>query len=292
MRKTPEAFRPSVTNATVRMLPLVREQAREWKAGWCAYPDGFENNPDIEVFCGGENEKMDRAAACWRQGNLLHFGFEQSPAEMNEAGQRLLLNCVAYISRFTEDRPIAVTPSVFAGAVALPRAYLDRRLRDKGDATEIDWIAGKGILDSLKGKTPEEIRTWYAENRGFLHPGWDAKLEVDKQARALGAAVDTLEFFDRGIEAVRKGGDEARRSFRLLSDYAPDQAPKKPDVSSWETWLSENRSYLFFSDQGDYAWYVDPLAKKRGVPTQQLRGPGRASKPAVTAESFSPATSK
>src|SRR5262245_37513934 len=177
---------------------------------------------------------MSRAAACWRQGNLLHFGFEQSPAEMNEGGQRLLLNCVAYISRFTEDRPIAVTPSVFAGAVALPRAYLDRRLREKGDATEIDWIVGKNILDDLKGKTPEEIRTWYAENRGFLHPGWDAKLEVDKQARALGAAVDTLEFFDRGIEAMRKGGDEARRAFRLLSDYAPDQTPQKADVSSWE----------------------------------------------------------
>jgi hypothetical protein len=107
------------------LSPCSRSSGRlgkQWKAGWCTYPDGFEENPDIEVFCGGENEKMASAAACWRQGHLLHFGFEQSPAEMNEAGQRLLLNAIAYISRFTEDRPIAVTPSVFAGPVAVPRA--------------------------------------------------------------------------------------------------------------------------------------------------------------------------
>jgi hypothetical protein len=26
---------------------------------------------------------------------------------------------------------------------------------------------------------------------------------------------------------------------------------------------------------GDYRWYIDPLAKKRGVPTAELRGPKR-----------------
>ncbi len=283
-RKTPPAFRPPVTNTTVLMLPLVRDKARQWRAGWCTYPDGFETNPDIEVFCGGENEKMAAAAACWRQGNLLHFGFEQSPEEMNEAGQRLLLNCIAYISQFTEDRPIAVTPSVFAGQVALPRRYLDRRLVDKGDASEIDWIVSQSVLDALKSKNPEEIRKWYAENRGYLHPGWDAKLEVDKEARALGTAIDTREFFDNAIASMRAGGEEGRRAFRLLADYSPDNAPKKPTVPEWEGWLRENRPYLFFSDQGDYAWYIDPLAKKRFIPTDQLRGPARASQGASRGE--------
>jgi hypothetical protein len=165
------------------MLPLVRDAARQWRAGWCTYPDGFEENPDIEVFCGGENEKMARAAACWRQGNLLHFGFEQSPAEMNEAGQRLLLNCIAYISRFTEDRPIAVTPSVFAGSVALPRAYLDRRLAQNGDASDAAWLLSADLAGQLKNRSAEEIRKWYAEHRACLHPGSDLKLEVDEDAR-------------------------------------------------------------------------------------------------------------
>jgi len=74
------------------------------------------------VFCGGE-KKAATAAAVWRQGNLLHFGFEQSPDELNAIGRRLLLNSIAYISRFTEDKPIAITPSVFAGPAALPRTY-------------------------------------------------------------------------------------------------------------------------------------------------------------------------
>jgi len=292
LRKTPEAFRPQVTNPTVPMLPLVRNQTREWSAGWCTYPDGFDNNPDVEVFCGGENEKMAAAAACWRQGNLLHFGFEQSPAEMNETGQRLLLNCIAYISRFTEDRPIAVTRSVFAGPVALPRAYLDRRLRDKGDASEIEWIAGQSIIDILKGKSAEEIQAWYAENRGYLHSGWDSKLEVDKAARELGAPIDSLEFFDRAIAAMRKEGAEGRRAYLTLADYAPEDAPRKADPAAWDKWLMENRPYLFFSDQGDYAWYVDPLAKKRGIPTLQLRGPARASLPGVSAGRSEPASEK
>jgi hypothetical protein len=276
-RQTPDAFRPPVTNATVRMLPLVRETKRTWPAGWCTYPDGFDTNPDIEVFCGGENEKMAAAAACWRQGNLLHFGFEQSPAEMNEAGQRLLLNCIAYISQFTEDRPIAVTPSVFAGSVALPRRYLDRRLLDKLDTNDIAWIASPRVLDAIKGKTPEEIRNWYSENRGYLHPGAEAKLEVDTEARAFGVAVDTLGFFEKALAALPAGDADARRAFRLLEEYAPEDAPKKPNAGEWEAWFRENRPYLFFSDQGDYCWYVDPLAKKRGIPTAQLRGPARKS---------------
>src|SRR5207248_1575375 len=100
-----------------------------------------------------------------------------------------------------------------------------------------------------------------------------------KEARALGTAIDAREFFDAAIAAMGRGGEEGRRAFRLLADYAPDNAPKKPVVAEWEGWLRLNRPYLFFSDQGDYAWYIDPLAKKRGIPTELLRGPVRASRP-------------
>ena len=73
--------------------------------------------PDVEFLCGGVNHQTPTSAGLWRQGNLLHFGFEQSPAEMNESGKLLLLNAISYISHFTDDRPIAITPSPFAGAV-------------------------------------------------------------------------------------------------------------------------------------------------------------------------------
>lgn len=278
-RKTPSSFKSTLTNATVLMLPLVQGPSKQWQPGWCTYPDGFEQNPDIEVFCGGENEKMAAAAACWRQGNLLHFGFDQTPAELNEAGQRLLLNSIAYISHFTEDVPIAITPSPFAGPTALPRAYLDRRLRDKGDASEIDWIVAPSVVKALKGLKPDEIRAWYKENYGYFHPSADGKIEIDQQARSFGVPIDSIAFFDRAVSSLRQGGPDAKRAAVLLASYAPLDAPMKTDAAEWEAWLAANRPYLFFSDQGDYGWYVDPLAKKRGIASQQLRGPARASVP-------------
>jgi len=276
-RPTPKAFRPPETNTTVAMLPLVRDAAKQWRAGWCTYPDGFDENPDIEIVCGGENEKTARAAACWRQGNLLHFGFEQSPAEMNEAGQRLLLNCIAYISRFIEDRPIAITPSVFGGAVAMPRAYLDRRLGENGDAGDATWLLSERTLDQIKSLSRDEAKRWYAQNRSYLHPGADLKLEVDDDARALAASIDRLEFFDKSIAALSGRGEDSQRAAKLLARYAPTDVCKQESANAWAAWLKSNRPYLFFSDQGDYRWYVDPLAKKRGIPTAELRGPRRAS---------------
>ena len=265
------------------MLPLVRDSEKQWRAGWCTYPDGFDENPDIEIFCGGENEKTTRAAACWRQGNLLHFGFEQSPAEMNEAGQRLLLNSIAYISRFTEDRPIAVTPSVFGGQVALPRADLDRRVGEKGDVGDAAWLLSDKMMERLKGLSRDEASRWYTEHRAFLHPGADFKLEVDEDARTLAAPIDRVEFFDKTIAALSGGGENSQRAAKLLARYAPTEVEKQESASVWTAWLKENRRFLFFSDQGDYRWYVDSLAKKRGIPTAELRGPKRASKVLNTA---------
>jgi hypothetical protein len=259
------------------MLPIVRDVEKQWRAGWCTYPDGFEENPDVEVFCGGENEKTAKAAACWRQGNLLHFGFEQSPAEMNETGQRLLLNCIAYISRFTEDRPIAVTPSVFAGPVAMPRAYADRRLGEKGEVSDATWLLSERTLEQLKALSRDEVRRWHAQHRAYLHPSTDLKLEVDEDALALSAPIDRVEFFDMAIRALLRGGKDAERAAPLLARYAPTDTTKLSSASAWKKWLQENRPYLFFSDEGDYRWYVDPLAKKRAIPTAELRGPRRAS---------------
>ena len=51
---------------------------------------GTRSRPEVEILCGGINDKTARAAGLWRQGNLLHFGFEQSPAELNETGRVML----------------------------------------------------------------------------------------------------------------------------------------------------------------------------------------------------------
>jgi len=257
----------------------VKETGERGEAGWCTYPDGLEDNPEIEVFCGAENERTPAGAACWRQGHLLHFAFEQSPAQMNEAGQRLLLNSIAYISRFTEDRPIAVTPSVFGGPTACPRVYLDRSLGERGDLARVAHLLSPKTAAELQRMGAAAVRLWHAQNRPYLHPSAEQKLEMDVEARALGVPFDRLEWFDKMIGELRGGGQAAQVAARLLARYAPIGACSDNSVTTWEQWFKENRAYLFFSEQGDYRWYVDPLAKKRGVPSKQLRGPARASRP-------------
>jgi hypothetical protein len=138
-------------------------------------------------------------------------------------------------------------------------------------------------LDRLKALSRDEVRRWHTEHRAYLHPGTDLKLEVDEDARTLAAPIDRVEFFDKTIAALSSGGEGSQRAVRLLARYAPTEGGTPESASGWTAWLKENCRYLFFSDQGDYRWYVDPLAKRRGVPTAELRGPKRASKVINTA---------
>ena len=66
----------------------------------------------------------------------------------------------------------------------------------------------------------------------------------------------------------------------VLFDWSQSDMPIGPAAEApaekWRSWWKENKPYLFFSDTGGFRWYVDPLAKARGVSTAQLRGPARA----------------
>jgi hypothetical protein len=273
---TPPDFKHEIKTAEVQVLPLVQDYQRQWKAGWCSYSYDFARNPDVEFFCGGVNHKTPTAAGLWRQGNLLHFGFEQSPTEMNEGGQQLLLNAIAYISRFSEDRPIAITPSVFAGPVARSRETVGRWLRNP--EYQFEWIKDM-IASELWGKISppgrEKMTEWADLNGKFLHPNSEQKLELDEDLVALGIPFDHEQFFTRTIGDLGAGGQKAERAQRLLQRYAPI-GPKDGGAEQWATWWKGNRPYLFASDSGDYCWYIDPLAKKRSVPSSELRGSKRA----------------
>jgi hypothetical protein len=73
----PDAWKGAVDGERVEILPLVDDLERNYRSGWCTYAYEHEQAPELEVMCGGVNTKTPRAAALWRQGNLLHFGFEQ-----------------------------------------------------------------------------------------------------------------------------------------------------------------------------------------------------------------------
>jgi hypothetical protein len=274
-RPTPEAFQKSVTSPTVDVLPLARNVGAEIVPGWCTYSEALDS-PETEVLCGGINHKTPTAGAIWRQGNLLHFGFDLSPEDMNATGQALLVNAVAYIARFTEDRPITRAPDR-----ALLRVGADRVVaRPAPDKNYVEWYFSPSVRAQGKADDWPAFQAWYKRHRDYLRAdrAQQGALVLDEEAQALGVPPARPEFFPAAIAALGEGGPKADRAAALLRRYAPD-GPRATTAEAWRSWWEENRPYAFFSESGWYRWYSDPLARKRGVPSADLRGPARATRP-------------
>lgn len=278
---TPGAFVSELKTNNVDVVPLVNGIHRyesvinDYARGWCVYYYEFADVPEVEFFCGGINEKSPRASALWRQGNLLHFGFEQSPTQLNDAGKGMLVNAIVYISRFTEDRPIDITPSVFG-----KDKIAESRKRAKSYLlNHPDWCAdvyAPETLASFDWRNHDAAKAWLNENGSWLHPGPEILLTVDTEAKSLGVPFDAPDFLPKTIASLRNEKTK-NASANLLARYAPEGPGATAGVEAWEKWWKENAPYLFYSELGCYRWYIDPLAKKRGIPTKDLRGPSRAS---------------
>jgi hypothetical protein len=281
----PRDWKGQLDDDTVNILPLVDDLKGHYRPGWCTYVYEHVQAPELEFCCGGINGKTPKAGAVWRQGNLLHFGFDQSPAEMNELGRSLLVNAIAYISRFTEDRPIIQTPSPFApgryrifGRDAIVRLIHDKT-RDLNEY--LKFYLSVELYGELKGKSREELGEWFRENRAWIHAGEKGTLSLDEQARSFGETPDQPAFFDKAIRAL----DQSDLACLLLERYVPDGPGASGSRDEWTAWYSQNEPYLFFSDSGGYRWYIDPLAKSRKIPTKRLRGRDRASRPVISLQS-------
>jgi hypothetical protein len=148
-----------VKTAAIEVIPLVKNVGAARQPGWCTYSDTLDS-PETEVLCGGINHKTP-AAAIWRQGHLLHFGFDLSPAEMNETGQGLLINSIVYIARFTEDRPITHAPGR-----ALLRAGADRVASKKAFERDYeDWYFSPSVRRLGKAEDWPAFQKWYKQHR-------------------------------------------------------------------------------------------------------------------------------
>lgn len=281
---TPEDFRFALTQPKINVLPLVRDPKAPHDAGWCTYTYEHEQAPELEVICGGINHKTPRAGAIWRQGHLLHFGFAAAPDQMTEAGQALLVNAICYIARFTEDRPVVHTPCVFVqGKRIFDRGAIARLVTEpERDLKSLKYYVDKPTYAKLADKSREEVGKWYQGVAGYLHADAEGLLTVDADAQGLGIEPNQAHFFEQAAAALGEPGHESAAR-RLLARYAPDGPGAGASANAWHAWAKENRPYLFFSDTGGYRWYVDPLAKRRGVPTAKLRGPARATRPSVPA---------
>jgi len=170
-----------------------------------------------------------------------------------------LLNAIEYISRFSEDKPIAVTPSVFAGPVARSRASIARNLRNP--QFQVEWFKENFSPELWAKMSPlgrEKMAEWADQNSKFLHPNSKQELELDEDLLALGVPFDEEDFFAKTIVELRGSGAAAERAQRLLQRYVPI-GPNKDGAEEWAAWWKSNQPYVFASDAGDYRWYIDPL---------------------------------
>jgi hypothetical protein len=121
---------------------------------------------------------------------------------------------------------------------------------------------------------------WYRDARPYLVADALGRLAVDEPARRYGPSPADAAFLDKAVadlgSAAAAGSDASAAARKLLGRYVPDGPGRDAPAERWSAWLKENRPYLFFSDAGGYRWYLDPLAKKRGLPSADVRGPARA----------------
>jgi hypothetical protein len=142
----------------------------------------------------------------------------------------------------------------------------------------VEWATNEfsaATLAAFNWRDRDTAKAWLATNAMWLHPGPGNFLEIDAEAKALGVPFDSLEFLPRTIAALNNDKTKTLAT-TLLARYVADGP--HGDAEAWEEWWKANALYVFYSELGCYRWYVDPLAKKRGVPTKDLRGPARADK--------------
>ena len=207
---------------------------------------------------------------------------------MNEAGQALLIDSICYIARFTEDRPIVHTPCVFVQNKRFVQREILKRIIEnpKRDLSSLPYYVDKRTGEFLAGKDRQALKVWYDAHQAYLHADAEGKLVVDSEAQKFGVSPAKPEFLQKATDALAMP-DQASLACVLLARYVPQGLGAEATPQQWQAWVRDNRPYLFFSDAGGYRWYIDPLAKRRAVPTEKLRGPTRATLPAVQVKSQS-----
>ena len=277
---TPEAFTDTISAATIDVLPVADVAMDIEQFGWCSYPNVMAHMPDVEIMCGGVNHKHADSVAIWRQGNLLHFGFQQSPDQMTANGRNLLANAIVYIADFHQDRPIARTRVGVGGETFLTTRsnfvlWCGRRDQD-GNIRKfcLDMLAPdeRATLLSLV-HDPAGYSHWMTTREPYLAPYPDpAVLAVDGQLLAAGITYDSPEFLAFVHKLLRS--DHPAEAAHLVANYLPE-CPTNLTPAQQADWIAARVPVLFAEDSAGYHWYVDNLAFSRGLASSSCRGPDR-----------------
>jgi hypothetical protein len=235
---TPENWREELPGqAQVSVVPFTSGEVHDGDhdvIGWCtAGPD--IKGPETEVFCGGINSKQTTHAGAWRQGHLLHFGFEPSPSQLNGNGRALLLNCIAYIANFKDDRPIAQFVSPFSEG---PRRQLRGVLKyyigaDDTKADELAKMFASPWREQIAAMPVAEGKKYVQANWNWLRCRDGEGFVVDADAKALQVGMDDAALLTALVRDLAVP-DRAAHALTSLARLVP-AGPAAGDAAAWRS---------------------------------------------------------
>lgn len=278
---TPASWRDALQGQeNVQVLRLCDGKGPKMR-GWCVAESQLRG-AEIEAMCGGINSKQPTHGGIWRQGHLLHFGFEPSPSEYNETGRKLLVNGIAYISRFLTDRPIVRSQSfVDNSGLRPPKHWLEFML------TSPKFSRAGDLAGWFAPPWGEQIaRLEMAEARAFVNERLPAlcvegsKFTFDADALQLGVDVQKPGVVRQLADMLRlagmgpSGDEQAARARRLLGKLVADGPGPDTTANNWDYWVGSEGALCF--DWHSHVWRLDPLAVRRAAKSADLRGPARA----------------
>ena len=269
---TPDAWKDEIETKQIKVLPLVDDQKNLSGSGWCTYTHPHGSAPELEEICGGVNSKTPKAGAIWRQGHLMHFGFEESPDQLNENGNALLVNSICYISKFVDDRVNFRTPSIFYSHKSFTDRDVLTRLLKRDESyfrRRVKYYSSEDLFDKIIKLERQQRGDWLKKILPFISIDEQGKLTIDSVAQSLDLSTSEHSFFEKAASLLDQEDEDSKKVRELLQRYAPDGPnANNSQGKDWLGWHKANSKFLFFSDAGGYRWYIDRLAKKRGVSTE------------------------
>lgn len=210
---------------------------------------GFDDSPDAEALVAGLNfGKEYGAVGIGRHGSILQWGYSAAPTKMTDAGRKLFLNCIVYISRFDGKGPL-IRRQAGHRDETLRLGALITRIRDR---SFFENAFSAELMERFKGD-PDSLVKYFVDGYELIY--YDKTFTIDEELQALGVTSNRrLEILDALIAAL-SDKEKARTARRILERYTTERF-KTP--GEWQTWLAENRDRIYFSDVGGYKFRVMP----------------------------------
>jgi hypothetical protein len=176
------------------------------------------------------------------------WGYSAPPSKMTDAGTKLFLNCVHYITRFDGRAPLIRRASSHR-MNAIRLAALITRIKDK---RFFSGAFGPDLKKKYDGD-PDGLVKYYKDDFELIYR--DRTYVVDSELKSLGInsnrEIATLE----RLISLLKDEKNAETARSLLARYT-NQSFREPET--WQSWFEQNKERIYFTDVGGYKFLVIP----------------------------------